>query len=89
MATNATLSVVPEAQLGTKGLVVTVKKDGDIFGHLMIGKASLFGHLMIGKASLVWFEKHAKSKGRKLFWDDFHKWIMQKAETSATRPSMT
>jgi len=78
MATNATLSVVPEAQLGTKGLVVTVKKDDDIFGHLMIGKASL-----------VWFEKHAKSKGRKLFWDDFHKWIMQKAETSATRPSMT
>lgn len=78
MAKNAALSVVPEAQLGTKGLVVTVKQDGDILGHLMVGKASL-----------VWFEKHAKKKGRKLFWQDFHQWIMQKPEISATRPSIT
>ncbi len=75
MATDAHLSMVTKAQLGNKGLVVTVFKDGDIFGHLMVGKASI-----------VWFEKNAKKKGRKAHWDDFHQWIMQKAEVSATRP---
>lgn len=75
--TNAILNVVPEASLGNKGLVVTVKKDDDIFGHLMVGKASL-----------VWFEKHAKSKGRKFAWDDFHKWVMQRDESCAKRPSI-
>ena len=76
MATDAKLSVVTEAQLGNKGLVVTVNQDGNIWGHLMIGKASL-----------VWFEKNAKKKGRKVSWEDFHQWVMQKPEVSATRPS--
>lgn len=74
MATDATLSVVTEAQLGNKGLVVTVKKDGDILGHLMVGKASI-----------VWFEKNAKKNGRKVSWDNFHQWVMQKTEVAATR----
>ena len=75
MATDAVLSVVSEAQLGNKGLVVTVSQNGDILGHLMVGKASI-----------VWFEKNAKKKGRKVSWDDFHQWVMQKPETAATRP---
>ena len=52
MATDAVLSVVSEAQLGNKGLVVTVSQNGDILGHLMVGKASI-----------VWFEKNAKFLG--------------------------
>lgn len=75
MATDATLSVITAAQLGNKGLVVTIKKDGNIFGHLMVGKASL-----------VWFEKNAKRQGRKISWDQFHTWVMQQPEVSATRP---
>jgi|GEM_PF-3017540 len=75
MATEATLSVVTEAQIGNKGLVVTVKVDDDILGHLMVGKASI-----------VWFEKNAKKKGRKVSWNDFHQWIIQKTEVAATRP---
>jgi hypothetical protein len=75
MATDVFLTLVTEAQLGNKGLVVTVH-DG----------AGILGHLMIGKASVVWFEKHAKKRGRKASWTDFHKWIMAKPEIPATRP---
>ncbi len=75
MATDATLSVVTEAQLGNKGLVITIKKDDNIFGHLMVGKASI-----------VWFDKNAKKRGRKVSWEDFHQWIMQETEVIATRP---
>ena len=49
MAISATLDIVSEAELGNKGLVITVK-DADILGHLMIGKASL-----------VWFKKNKKT----------------------------
>ena len=33
MATNAVLSVIPEAQLGTKGLVITVKTKREAKGR--------------------------------------------------------
>jgi hypothetical protein len=75
MATDAMLSVVTDAQLGNKGAIVTVKQDGNIFGHLMVGKAAL-----------VWFEKGAKKKGRKVSWEDFQAWVIQKPEVSGTRP---
>lgn len=75
MATNAKLSLINEAQLGSKGLVVTVTQD------------DILGHLMVGKASIVWFEKNAKKKGRKVSWDSFHQWIMQQPEVAATRPT--
>lgn len=75
MATNAVLTLVTEAQLGNKGLVVTVYND-----------AGILGHLMVGKASVIWFEKHAKKRGRKVAWDGFHQWIMKKPEIPATRP---
>ncbi len=75
MATDAFLTVVSEAQLGNKGLVVTVQNE-----------AGILGHLMIGKASVVWFEKNAKKRGRKVFWNAFHDWIMEKPEFVATRP---
>ena len=75
MEQTAILSVVTEAQLGSKGLVVTVNQDGNILGHLMVGNAHI-----------VWFEKSAKKKGRKVSWGDFHEWVMQKPEVKATRP---
>lgn len=75
MATDAFLTTVTEAQLGNKGLVVTVYDE-----------AGILGHLMIGKASLIWFEKHGKKRGRKIAWSDFHTWIMKKPESPATRP---
>ena len=75
MATDAFLTVVSEAQLGNKGLVTTVYDDTGIVGHLMVGKASL-----------TWFEKHAKKRGRKITWSEFHTWIMRKPEIPATRP---
>jgi len=75
MATDATLSVATEAPLGNKGLVVTVSEDGEILGHLMVGKASL-----------VWFEKNGKKKGRKISWSDFHHWMLRQPLVTATRP---
>jgi hypothetical protein len=75
MATDAFLTVVSEAQLGNKGLVITV-----------YDQAGIKGHLMVGKASLIWFEKHAKKRGRKVSWDDFHSWILKEPEIQATRP---
>lgn len=75
MGTSAFLEIVTEAELGNKGLVVTVHQDSDILGHLMVGKASL-----------VWFEKNAKKRGRKVSWDDFRSWVMSKPESPAVRP---
>jgi len=75
MATGATLDVVTEASLGAKGLVVTVKLNGDILGHLMVGKAKI-----------VWFEPNAKKKGRIIPWKDFKEWVMTKPVGLATRP---
>lgn len=75
MATEAVLSDVSDVQLGNKGLVITVSRDG-----------SILGHLMVGKASIVWFEKHAKRKGRKVSWEDFHRCVMQQPLVDATRP---
>ena len=75
MGTSAFLEIVTEAELGNKGLVVTVHQDKDILGHLMVGKASL-----------VWFEKNAKKRGRKVSWDDFHGWVIGKPASAATRP---
>lgn len=75
MATDAKLTLVTEADLGNKGLVVTVSKDGTILGHLMIGKASL-----------IWFEKHAKKRGHKVSWDETRQWLTGKPESKATRP---
>lgn len=75
MATNAFLDTITQAELGNKGLVVTVHQDDDILGHLMVGRASL-----------VWFEKGAKKRGRKVSWNDFHSWVMGKPEVAATRP---
>lgn len=75
MGKKVLLNTVSKAELGNKGLVVTVYQDSDIFGHLMVGKASL-----------TWFEKNAKKRGRKVSWDEFHSWIMEKTETAATRP---
>ena len=63
--------------LGTKGMVLTVKQDNHIIGHLMIGKASL-----------TWFEKNAKKKGRKVSWSEFQGWILNKKEIPASRPDL-
>lgn len=49
-AFKATVGFVEEPELGNKGMVITVTKDDDILGHLMIGKASVH-----------WFEKHKRS----------------------------
>lgn len=75
MATEASLNVTNKATLGNKGLVISV--DGDIEGHLMIGKASL-----------VWFNKNAKKQGYKVSWQDFEQWITQRNQTQATRPQV-
>ena len=75
MATDAFMTLVSEAQLGNKGLAITVYDD-----------AGIVRHLMVGKASLIWFEKHAKKRGRKVSWDDFRKWILRHQEMSASRP---
>lgn len=75
MASEARLDLVHEAQLGNKGLVVSNLDDGEIVGHLMIGKANL-----------VWFEKNDKKFGRKVSWEDFRTWMLQKPKVKATRP---
>lgn len=72
----ATFSFADEPELGTKGMVVTVKVDGDIIGHLMIGKAHL-----------TWFEKNKKKKGHKASWKDLRGWMTKSfKEGTATRP---
>jgi len=73
MPTSATLDVVNKAELGNKGLVITI--DGDVKGHLMVGKATL-----------TWFEKNAKKQGYKVNWSDFEAWMKSKSKVSATRP---
>jgi len=75
MASQAKLDLVHQADLGNKGLVVSNLNDGDIVGHLMIGKANL-----------VWFEKNEKKFGRKVTWEEFRVWILQKSRVKATRP---
>jgi len=75
MASQAKLKVVHEAELGSKGLVVSHLDDDGIVGHLMIGKANL-----------VWFEKNEKKLGRKVSWGDFRAWVMEKPRVKATRP---
>ena len=64
-----------EPELGNKGMVISVKRDEDIKGHLMIGKASL-----------VWFDKNMKKKGHKVSWDELETWILSRPEVEATRP---
>ncbi|OIR01855.1 hypothetical protein GALL_161570 [mine drainage metagenome] len=56
-------------------MVISVKLDDDIKGHLMIGKASL-----------VWFEKGKKKNGHKVTWEELEGWFMSKPEVKATRP---
>ena len=72
---EAILDFADKPKLGTKGLVVTVKVDDDIIGHLMVGKASL-----------VWFKKGKKSKGHKVSWKDLQEWMLKKPEKTAKRP---
>lgn len=75
MASRAKLDLVQQAELGTKGLVVSHLNDEEIVGHLMIGKANL-----------VWFEKHEKRFGRKVTWEEFRDWVLAKPRVPATRP---
>lgn len=73
MATNATLKLVTQAELGSKGLTIAV--DGETEGSLMIGKASL-----------VWFKKNAKKQGYKVSWSEFEAWVTDRQQVKATRP---
>ena len=76
MAKHETTFVFADApRLGNKGMVLSVKIDDEIIGHLMIGKATL-----------TWFEKNARKSGRKVLWSDFQEWILTKKETTAARP---
>ena len=72
---ETTFAFADAPPLGTKGMVLSVKMDKEIIGHLMIGKASL-----------TWFEKNARKTGRKVQWSDFQKWILSKKEIKASRP---
>ncbi len=75
MANTATFSFANEPELGNKGMVISVKRDNDILGHLMIGKASL-----------VWFDKSKKKKGHKVSWEELEAWFKIKPESDETRP---
>jgi len=72
---ETTFNFADEPKLGTKGIVMTVKVDDDIIGHLMVGKASL-----------VWFEKNKKTKGHKVSWQNFRDWMTKQSEIGAIRP---
>lgn len=72
---ETTFGFADEPALGNKGMVLTVKQDGEIMGHLMIGKASL-----------VWFDKNAKKKGHKVSWADLQLWMQGIAESDQSRP---
>ncbi len=72
---SSTIGFANEPELGNKGLVITVKKNGDILGHLMAGKASL-----------VWFKKSKKTKGHQVDWETFANWITTVKESDASRP---
>jgi hypothetical protein len=74
-AFRTTVGFVEEPELGNKGMVITVRKDNDIVGHLMVGKASLH-----------WFDKNAKKKGNKVSWDDFIDFLREKPVVKVTRP---
>ncbi len=72
---NVTLSFADEPELKNKGMVLTVKDDDDIVGHLMIGKASI-----------IWFKKNAKKRGYKVDWEELKTWFEAKEKIEATRP---
>jgi hypothetical protein len=72
---SSKVSFAQDLELGSKGLVVSVEIDGDILGHLMVGKASL-----------VWFEKSGKKQGRKVSWTELSTWFLTKPKVDATRP---
>jgi len=74
-AFKTTVRFVEEPELGNKGAVFTVKKDGDIVGHLMVGKASLH-----------WFEKSAKKKANEVTWDALIEFLKTQPAVKVTRP---
>lgn len=74
-ALKANVSFVEEPELGNKGMVITLKKDDDIVGHLMIGKASVY-----------WFKKHAKKLANKTVWDDLIKFLKKQQMVKVARP---
>lgn len=74
-AFKATVGFVEEPELGNKGMVITVTKDDDILGHLMIGKASVH-----------WFEKHKKKLAYKTSWDDLIKFMKKQPSVKVAQP---
>ena len=74
-AFTTTVGFVEQPELGNKGLVITVNKDGEIVGHLMVGKASLH-----------WFKKSGKKKANKTTWDDLIGWFQQRPTVDTSRP---
>ena len=72
---KATVGFAEEPELGNKGMVITAKKDDEILGHLMIGKASLH-----------WFEKSAKKRANKVSWDDLIAFMQRQRVVKTTRP---
>ena len=63
------------SELGNKAMVITVKKDDAILGHLMVGKASLH-----------WFEKDAKKTAHKVGWEKLIEFLEKRHSAKATRP---
>lgn len=74
-AFTTTVGFAEEPELGNKGLVITVKKDAQIIGHLMVGKASLH-----------WFEKNAKKNANKVSWDELITWLKTHQMVKTSRP---
>ena len=74
-AFKTTVGFADEPELGNKGIVITVKKDEDIVGHFMIGKASVH-----------WYAKNAKKKANKASWDALIDFMRQQQEVKVSRP---
>jgi hypothetical protein len=75
MAFITTVGFVEEPELGNKGMVITINKDENIIGHLMVGKASLH-----------WFGKNKKNKANKVSWDDLITFMKDKPVVNVPRP---
>lgn len=74
-AFKTTVGFAEEPELGNKGMVITIKKDNNIVGHLMIGKASVH-----------WYDKNAKKAANKASWDALISFMRDQPSVQVPRP---
>lgn len=68
MAYQVTFSL-PERELGRADVGFVVRKDG-----------SVFGKLLVSKGAIVWRERGKSKRGKKLDWDRFAELMLQQGQ---------